>query len=426
MPYTARAHLPFAESMLRTYPLLLVTLLAPIVSAQTIQPPFNTAYSARSLGSAAGIPGSYGGVTFKWNDPSRLLVGGAANTVGAAIYEIAVTRDATGRITGFAGTASLHATAPNIDGGLAYGPNGVLFFSTYSNNNLGQIKLGSTAPDRIESLTGYGVAASTGTLNFVPPNFPGAGELKIASYNAGTFYGFTVQPDGNGTFQITAANGPVSIGGGPEGILYVPPGSALFPDYQRVLVCEFGTGTVAVYNIDAQGNPIPASRVAFLTGLSGVEGACTDPITGALLFSTFGGGGSQIVVVEGFGVCGSFQNYGSGIAGLQGVPTVQGGGCAGRGQFTSIDVANGRAGVNGLLAIGFAPQNQPLLNGSLLVQITTTFFHQLDQSGRWSLSLFLPTSPIWNGLNLYTQSFYVDPAGAQGISATPGLHIVVR
>lgn len=411
--------------MRHTHHLILLGLLASAASAQTIQAPFNTAYTARSLGAAPGIPGNYGGITFKWNDPSRLLVGGAANTPNAAIYEIGVTRDATGRITGFAGTGSLHATAPRIDGGLAYGPNGVLFFTTYSDNNLGQIKLGSSAPDRIESLGGYGVAASTGTLNFVPPNFPGAGELKIASYNWSTFYGFTLQPDGNGTFQIAPANGPVSIGGGPEGILYVPPGSALLPDYQKLLICEYGNGAVVVYDIDAVGNPIPTSRVPFLTGLSGAEGACTDPITGALLFSTFGGG-SGIVVVEGFGVCGSFQNYGNGIAGLGGMPTVQGSGCAGRGQFTSIDIANARVGANGLLAIGFAPQNQPLLNGSLLVQITTTFFHQVDANGRWSLSLFLPTSPIWNGLNLYTQSFYVDPAGALGISATGGLHIVVR
>ncbi|MBL8723553.1 MAG: hypothetical protein JNK49_05870 [Planctomycetes bacterium] len=399
--------------------------LASSLAAQTIQAPYSLTYGYVDLGSAPGVPTNYGGVTFKRNDPSKLLIGGAANGSAGAIYEIGVQRDSSGRLTGFTGTATQLATAPNIDGGLCYAPNGVLLFTSFSNNMLGQIRPGSVVPDRYESLTPFGVTPSTGTLNFVPAGFPGAGQLKIASYSAGTFYGFTYSTRADGTLDLTAANGPVTIGGGPEGILYVPPGSSQIPDYQYVLINEYSSGQVVLYQVDSVGNPIPATRTPFLTGLAGAEGACTDPISGALVFSTYGGG-NRIVVVEGFGVCGAFTGYGTGIAGQNGVPSIQGGGCAGRGQTTRVDITQGRAGAAGLLAVGFLPSNLPFLNGTLLVQSTTTLFHLLDGSGAYQLGLFIPIDPVWNGLNLYSQSFYVDAAAAQGVAATRGLHTLVR
>jgi len=395
------------------------------LSAQTIQPPYNSVYGYTDLGSVPGVPSAYGGVTFKRNDSSKLLIGGAANGPSGAIYEISVTRDLTGRLTGFSGTATQVSTAPYIDGGLCYAPNGVLMFATYPTNELGQIEPASTAPDRTIALSGVGITGTTGTLNFVPTGFPGAGQLKIATYGGSNFYGCTIAPDGNGTYDVTLVNGPVQIGGGPEGLLYVPPGSALIPDYQYVLINEYGSGTVVLYQLDSVGNPIPTSRTVFLNGLGGAEGACTDPVTGALVFSTFGGG-DRIVSVEGFGVCGGHQNYGTGIAGLNGIPTITGGGCAGRGQFTTINIANGRANAPGLLAVGLAQSTLPVLNGTLYVQILNTYFHVLDGAGSWTLALFLPTDPIWNGLNLYTQGFYIDAAGALGVSATNGLHTLVR
>ena len=38
----------------------------------------------------------------------------------------------------------------------------------------------------------------------------------------------------------------------------------------------------------------------------------------------------------------------------------------------------------------------------------------------------LPIDPLWNGLNIYSQSFYVDPAAQFGVAATDGLHTLVR
>ena len=105
------------------------------LSAQTIQAPFNGVYSFTSLGTVTGVPTPYGGVTFMPGDPNTMLLGGSANNSAGAIYSVPVTRDPTGRMTGF-GTPTLFSTAPNIDGGLSFGPGGVLFFTRYSTNDI--------------------------------------------------------------------------------------------------------------------------------------------------------------------------------------------------------------------------------------------------------------------------------------------------
>lgn len=403
--------------------LALPVLLTPL-AAQTIQPPFAGVYGFTDLGAVPGVPTPLGGVVFKNGDPSRLLIGGNANAAAGAIYEISVVRDPTGHITGFSGQPTQVATAANIDGGLQYGPGGVLFFTRYSQNEIGQIKPGSTAPDRIDQLAPFGVTGSVGALSFVPAGFANAGELKIASYSGQTWWGFTLTPDTNGTFNLAVANGPVPVQGGPEGILFVPPGSALIPAYRYVLLTEYSSGAIAVYALDAQSNPILGSRVPFLTGLGGAEGATIDPITGDLVFSTFGGG-DRVLTVQGFGVCGAFVNYGVGIAGTGGVPGILGGGCAGRGQVANIAVT-GAPGRAGLLACGFVPLAVPLFTGQLLVDPFATFFHVLDGAGQWTLAASLPINPGISGLSAYFQGFYLDSGSAFGISATDGVHMTIR
>src|SRR5439155_5650347 len=163
-------------------------------------------YSFINLGSASGVVTPYGGVAFKSGDPNTLLLGGAANNSAGAIYQISVTRGTGNHITTFAGAATLFSTAPNIDGGLAYGPGGVLFYTTYSNNMLGQIKPGSTTPDKVIDLTPLGITSSVGTTNFVPAGFPGAGGIRIMSYTGGGFYSGTLTSDGTGTYNLSAVS----------------------------------------------------------------------------------------------------------------------------------------------------------------------------------------------------------------------------
>lgn len=288
-------HFPFAVIVIAAAS---AAAIVPAAHAQIMDPVFEADYTAVDLGTVPGVPGPYGGVTFLAGDSETLLIGGSANAANGAIYSIDVVRGCTGRIVGFAGTATLFATAPQIDGGLAYGPGGVLFYTGYSQNLIGQIMPGSTEPDRVDDATALGIAASLGTLQFVPEGYAGAGRLKLASYNAWTWYDATVTPDGSGTYDIVDVTQTSTVSGGPEGIVYVADFNPQF-SADSVLVSEWGAGLVGAYEIDASGDPILASRRDFVTGLSGAEGATIDPATGDFIFSTFGGG-DRVVAVRGF------------------------------------------------------------------------------------------------------------------------------
>jgi hypothetical protein len=277
-------------------------LLPAALGAQTVAAPFAGSYTLTSLGTPTGVPAQLGGVTFL-ND-NTLLIGGSANTAAGSIYSIGVVREAgTNRITGFSGPATLFASAPNIDGGLSFGPGGVLFATGYPNNTLLQLLPGSVAPDRVTALStlpGTDVTSSVGGLAFVPAGYPGAGSMKIFSYNTGDLYTALLTPAGGGLYDV-AVTFEVRLAGGPEGLVYVPPGSPAIGAGFFALVSEYSSGQVGLYQVDADGIPVVATRQTFVSGLTGAEGAVIDPLTGDFLFSTFGGG-NQLVRVSGFAV----------------------------------------------------------------------------------------------------------------------------
>ncbi len=260
--------------------------------AQTIDPFYAGQYSFVDLGSAPGVPANYGGLTLSNTDPNTMIIGGAANGASGGLYSFGVVRDAQNHIVSFGASSTLIASGEYNDGGLTYGPGGVLFASRWPVNQLGQYKPGSAAPDKIIDLGALGVASSNAAVQF-----DRAGRMKLSSYGGGQFYEATFAADGFGTFDITSVNQVATLTGGPEGIAYVPLGSALFGD--SILVAEYGAGQIAAYDSDLNGNPIVGTRRTFMTGLSGAEGAFIDPLTGDFLFSTFGGG-NHIIRVSGF------------------------------------------------------------------------------------------------------------------------------
>jgi len=274
-----------------------VACFAPILSAQTVDPFYATAYTATDLGGIAGLPTPYGGLIFKAGDTNTILIGGAANTGAGRFYSVPVTRGAGGHIVSF-GAPTVQGFGVNNDGGVAYGPGGVFFYSQYSLNNVGQVKPGSTSDDKTVALGPLGIATSTGALNFVPSGYNGAGQLKISSWSGGQFYNVSFAADGSGTYNLTSASLVVTLPGGPEGFIYVPLGSPQFPS-QSMLVAEYSAGSVATYTTDANGNPVLASRRDFITGLTGAEGSAIDPVTGDFLFSTFGST-NRVIQVRGF------------------------------------------------------------------------------------------------------------------------------
>ena len=265
--------------------------------------PFADDYSCIGLGAVPGLPNPYGGLTFKYDDPNTLLIGGAANSSAGRIYQVGVIRDANMHITGFSGTASVYpipqaAIGQFNDGGVAFGPQNVLFVTRYPVNQLEQSKVGSSAPDKVVDLSPLGVVASTGSIGFVPPGFPGAGSMKIVSFTDGGWYHADFVPDGSNTFDITAASLRANIVGGPEGIAFVPPGSPVFPS-NSVLIALYGLGKVVTAPLDANGDPILANAQDVLQQLGHADGACIDPVTGDFLFGSFSAQG-QLIRVSGF------------------------------------------------------------------------------------------------------------------------------
>ncbi len=277
--------------------------------AQTLGSDFAADYSAFSLGSVPGLPANYGGLAFI--DSNTLLIGGAANGASGSLYTIGVTRGTGGFISGFSGTAQRYGGPTGTvgeynDGGVVFGPNGVLFTARWPINSLGQTKPGSIDEDKIIELASFGVT-SVSAINFVPAGFGGAGLIKLVAYSGGEFYSASLTPDGNGTFDLSGlapvdvddtTAGIQNLPGGPEGFVYVAAPNPAFTS-NSMLVSEYGAGTVAAYVVDGAGDPILGSRRTFLSGLSGAEGAVIDPVTGDFLFSTFGGG-SQVVRISGF------------------------------------------------------------------------------------------------------------------------------
>jgi len=277
------------------------------VFAQTITSPFNANYTITDIGSALTVPASYGGMTFL--NASTLLIAGNADRSSGAIYEVNVTRNGTGHITGFSGAPSLYSTAPGIsgnngiDGGLVFGPGSDLFYTSYSDNSIGEIKPGSSAPNKHISLSSLGIPASTGALYIVPSGFAGAGELKVVTYGSGEWFSASLAPDGSGTYNITNVTQPynpnssfhIVFPSSGEGFVYVHAGN---PNFSADSILIAGSEGVDSYQVNASGDPI-LSTGRYLASISGAEGTAFDPVTGDLLVDTYGYG-NQIMRISGF------------------------------------------------------------------------------------------------------------------------------
>jgi hypothetical protein len=283
-----------------TFVLALCALAPSALRAQVLDPAFTADYSLLDLGSASGVPSNYGGVFILLGQPNTLYIGGSANNAGGALYAVPITRDSNGLITGIAGPGVRVADAPFNDGGINPDPGGLISYGQWPSNNYAQVNLGTGLVVNTVPLGPFGVASASATAAFIPPGYPGAGGMRIASWSNGEFYNITYSVGAGGIISISAATqvGGSTLPGGPEGWGYVPLGS---PDFSApsMIVSEYSAGSVAVYDMDASGNPIIASRRLFISGLSGAEGAAIDPISGSFIFSTFGGG-NHIIVVSGF------------------------------------------------------------------------------------------------------------------------------
>ena len=264
-------------------------------------PDFVADYSFATLAAPSGLPPPSGGLAFQPGNANTLFIGGAANSSSGRIHTIGVMRDGSGHIDGFTGTATPFGNVGDFnDGGVVFGPGGVLFTAQFPVHRLGQTKPGSTNEDRVDNMSAIGIAANTSisALNFVPAGFNGAGQMKVVTWIGGSWYTVPFSPDGSGTFNLGAATFETTIPGGPEGFVYIDSVNPGF-SVDSLLVSDFSANRVSAYEIDGNGDPIVSTRRDFLTGLAGAEGAAIDPLTSDFLSSTFGGL-NQVVVVQGF------------------------------------------------------------------------------------------------------------------------------
>lgn len=394
--------------------LLPVLLSSALCTAQSVHPPFNDHYHAVDLGQIPGVY-NYGGTCFVPGDPNTLLVSAYGS---GRIAAVRLLRDASGAITGF-GQTTTHATVGGNDGGLAFGPGNVLFFTWYGQNRLGQILPGNTTADRVDDLRPLGTGSSVGTCAFVPAGRAGAGRFKVATYSSDQWYDVTLSPDGNGTFAPAPFGAPVQMQGGPEGILYPPVSAPLLGN--SVLVCEWDAGITA-YQTDNNGDPIPSTRQMVLSGAPANGGGAIDPITGDFLF-TFAGG--HLLAMRAGTICGTFTSYGPATPGATLTPTLTATGCPRLSQSFTL-LVQGQPQAFGALGMGTFSASWNIEGVTVLTNMIVSFSHQLDAQGRLVVPITIPNSAAWGDLHLYFQAGYLDPGSATGFSATRGLDVWIR
>lgn len=267
----------------------------PVLAAE-----FAASYRVFDLGPVPGVPGRLGGCVIAQGSADTLLIAGDSESPSGAIYGVAVKRNQCGHIVGFAGQAIQVATAPYVDANLVYGANGVLLFTQWNINKISQIPAGAAAPAVTTDMTALGVPVSVSGLGFVPPGLPAAGQLRAVTWSGGDWFHLDLAANG----QLYTLSNPVktvTLAGGPGGFAYVPEGSPGFPK-QSLIEAEWSVNTVGVYEADAQGDPVVATRRDFFTSFDRPWGAYFEPQTGDYLFLTWGAaaGPDRVFVVQGF------------------------------------------------------------------------------------------------------------------------------
>ncbi|MBX7196971.1 MAG: hypothetical protein K1X94_33280 [Sandaracinaceae bacterium] len=267
-----------------------------------IAPEFAASYSVFSLGPPPGIPGPLGGMIVSHDDPSTLLIGGASETPSGAIYSIRIRRSACGHIVAWDGTATQLASAPYVDANLLYGPEQVLVFTEWPQFQFSQLRPGdaatTTRTDLRELVTFAAGDRGAGGIGYVPAALGGGGAMRIVTWPTGDWYHLSATFTPGGTYTVGSVTLATNLPNGPGGFAYIPAGSPGFAA-QSIIVAEWSHNSVAAYEVDGSGDPIPATRRDFLSYFRLPWGAYFEPETGDYLFLDWGGG-NNVLIVQGF------------------------------------------------------------------------------------------------------------------------------
>jgi hypothetical protein len=265
----------------------------------TIAPPFASSYTCVDLGTVASVPSPWGGFAMSVGDTSALLVTGNARTPQGRLYSVPIGRDADCHVAGFLGTSTDIAAAPYNEAGIAFGPAGVLFLAQAVINMMGELKPGSTAPDKTVDMNMFQFPQSMCGVGFVPTGWPGAGELKLINWpSPGYWYNAPLMADGMGTYDVTSIGQGPMLPNGAAGFVFIAAGNPGFTE-NTVLVSEYDIGAVSAYTLTGtNSDPDPTTRTPFITGLTGAQGGVVDPVSGDFLFSTYST--ARIIAIRGF------------------------------------------------------------------------------------------------------------------------------
>jgi len=265
-----------------------------------LAPEFAEFYKTYELGQVPGIPtdSRLGGCAISNEDPNILLVAGDSETATGKVWAIEVVRGNCDHIVNFKGIAQVVAETPYVDANLALVESGLMFYTAWPVNQISQLLPGQMAPTVTTDMAALGVENSVSGLGFVPPGFADAGGMRTITWPGGKWYHLDRTANGN-TFDLANAQQITSLLFGPGGFAYVPDGSPGF-EVDHLIVSEWSAGTVGVYQVDAQGDPLPESRKDFYLDFPSPWGAYFEPLTGDFMFLTWGAGQDRIYIVQGF------------------------------------------------------------------------------------------------------------------------------
>ncbi|TAJ24399.1 MAG: hypothetical protein EPO68_01435 [Planctomycetota bacterium] len=118
--------------------------------------------------------------------------------------------------------------------------------------------------------------------------------------------------------------------------------------------------------------------------------------------------------------------YGAGLAGTSGVPSIASTGpwTLGSTQF-AVTVANAKPVSPGILAYSGAPSSIPLFGGTLLIDLTAPTLLNVASNGAGNVTkpLAIPNQMALAGVHVYFQAGFLDAAAPQGVSLTRGLDV---
>ena len=264
---------------------------ATIVATRKIETPAGVALERSYSAATLGVSGPLAGLELSSDGRTLYLVSNAGFD-GAVVESLPVRRDPVTRaITGF-GAATTLSAAGHADGGLGYGPKGTLFWSTWQKHELGQRTVAGVT--KRFPLNGSGAPAGGGGLVFGALGTPIAGELLLSSFADGGIYRVALRDNGDGTFAPLPSGATLvaRCPPGSEGMRFIPAGKHA----GDLLLCNWTLGTVGriatnrdtgLPMVDNDGRAIVQN---FMRGVAGAAGTAFDPISGALLVSSWGSG----------------------------------------------------------------------------------------------------------------------------------------